>query len=197
MSDRSLAVTEVRSSWTDRVADCMIEGYQRYLSPYKGFSCAYRVLNEERGETSCSSFARLLIAEKGLRASLPEIRARFKQCGTAHRTLREQKAQQKEAENLHRAKFVKSSLETPADLPANDESTEDSPKQKGGIARSSNRRNAISTGGVSNRGGYDALGCGFLSCEAIDCGVCACSSLDLGACAYSSLSGVLAVVSLF
>jgi len=192
MSDRCFAVTDARSSWTDRIADCVIGGYQCYLSPYKGFSCAYRVLNEERGEASCSSFARLLIAEKGLGASFPEIRERFKQCGMAHRTLREQKARLINAEDLRRANIVKSSTDAPTDPPTDDENTEGAPKQKGGIARSSNRRNAVSTGGVSNRGGCDALDCGFLSCEAIDCGACACDSLDLSGCACSSLSGILA-----
>lgn len=156
MSDRCFAVTDARSSWTDRIADCVIGGYQCYLSPYKGFSCAYRVLNEERGEASCSSFARLLIAEKGLGASFPEIRERFKQCGMAHRTLREQKARLINAEDLLHAN-IKSSTDAPTDPPTDDENTEGAPKQKGGIARSSNRRNAVSTGGVSNRGGCDAL----------------------------------------
>ncbi len=57
-----------------------IRGYQRHLSPRKGYACAYRMAH---GGTGCSGFAKAAIAESGLIAALPLIRARFQACRTA------------------------------------------------------------------------------------------------------------------
>lgn len=62
-----------------------IAGYQKYISPYKGFSCAYRVLH--RGE-SCSQYAKRMILAEGISNALPAIRRRFQACKTANERLR-------------------------------------------------------------------------------------------------------------
>ena len=61
-----------------------IRGYQRYLSPIKGYSCAYRLVH---GGTGCSGFAKAEIAEHGLILALPAIRRRLKDCQAAARKL--------------------------------------------------------------------------------------------------------------
>ena len=62
-----------------------IWGYQRFLSPRKGFRCAYSVLH---GGTGCSGFAKYAIRDHGFWGAIPEIRQRFRDCRDASRTLR-------------------------------------------------------------------------------------------------------------
>ena len=71
------------------LASAAIIGYQRYLSPYKGFRCAHCVLH--RG-LSCSEAVRRLFLKHGLIAGWPLMRARFAECKQAARTLRAQRA---------------------------------------------------------------------------------------------------------
>ncbi|WP_269800060.1 membrane protein insertion efficiency factor YidD [Janthinobacterium sp. 67] len=59
-----------------------IRAYQHYLSPWKGFSCAYRVLT---GRDSCSAYGDKVIARHGLRAGLPLLQRRLRACGERHR----------------------------------------------------------------------------------------------------------------
>jgi putative component of membrane protein insertase Oxa1/YidC/SpoIIIJ protein YidD len=66
------------------VALSLIGGYQRWLSPRKGYACAYRLAH---GGTGCSGFAKAAIAETGLFAALPAIRQRFRDCKTAALTM--------------------------------------------------------------------------------------------------------------
>lgn len=68
-----------------QVAISAITGYQKYISPRKGFSCAHRVLY---GGDSCSQHVKKLIAEHGLIAAVPLTRQRFKNCRSANLILR-------------------------------------------------------------------------------------------------------------
>ncbi|SHF19760.1 Haemolytic domain-containing protein [Litoreibacter ascidiaceicola] len=58
-----------------------IWAYQQYLSPSKGFRCAYSV---RHGGTGCSGYAKHAIRDLGLWRALPAIRERFRDCRTAH-----------------------------------------------------------------------------------------------------------------
>ncbi len=69
-----------------RVSVALIELYQRYISPFKGFRCAYRVAT---GEASCSEYAKQAIGEHGFWRSLQSIRNRFRQCRHAATRLAE------------------------------------------------------------------------------------------------------------
>lgn len=57
-----------------------LTGYQRWLSPHKGFSCAYRV---HTGRCSCSSFAKRAIDRVGVFAWPKLQKRRFKRCKQA------------------------------------------------------------------------------------------------------------------
>ncbi|XHS76805.1 membrane protein insertion efficiency factor YidD [Burkholderiaceae bacterium UC74_6] len=59
-----------------------IRAYQRFISPYKGFCCAYRV---HTGRCSCSEFGRRAVARKGVFTGLMLIDARLQRCGEMHR----------------------------------------------------------------------------------------------------------------
>lgn len=59
-----------------------IGAYQRFLSPYKGFACAYRV---HTGRASCSELGRRAIRRHGLWGGLQLLQRRTALCGEAHR----------------------------------------------------------------------------------------------------------------
>ncbi|WP_221763229.1 membrane protein insertion efficiency factor YidD [Methyloradius palustris] len=60
----------------------LIKLYQRFISPYKGFSCAYRV---HTGRSSCSALGYRSIRLLGFWSGLFVLRERIKKCGIAHR----------------------------------------------------------------------------------------------------------------
>ena len=62
-----------------------IRFYRRFISPYKGFSCALRVAT---GGASCSAYGHAVIARFGLRRGLGLLQRRFELCGHAHARLR-------------------------------------------------------------------------------------------------------------
>jgi putative component of membrane protein insertase Oxa1/YidC/SpoIIIJ protein YidD len=55
-----------------------IRFYQRFISPYKGFSCALRVAT---GGASCSAYGHAVIARFGLVRGLGLLQRRFELCG--------------------------------------------------------------------------------------------------------------------
>jgi len=61
-----------------------IEGYQRYISPHKGYCCAHRALHNRM---SCSESVKSIIIKYGIYRSLPLIVRRFKACNAAYKTL--------------------------------------------------------------------------------------------------------------
>lgn len=59
-----------------------IRFYQKRLSPYKGFCCAYR---HHTGASSCSEFGYRAIRRYGLFDGLSVLNRRLNLCGVAHR----------------------------------------------------------------------------------------------------------------
>ncbi len=59
------------------VVDHLIRGYQRNLSPRKGWSCAHRVAH---GGASCSAAVRDLVAHRGVVRAVVPTAARFVAC---------------------------------------------------------------------------------------------------------------------
>ena len=67
------------------IALLAIRCYQRYVSPYKGFACAYRV---HSGRASCSALGYRAIRRYGLQTGLGILRCRLYRCGIAHQWYR-------------------------------------------------------------------------------------------------------------
>lgn len=67
-----------------------ISGYQRYLSPHKGFCCAYR---EWTGARSCSALGKRVIQRYGLFNGVTLLRRRFDKCGAAAMRLAARRSQ--------------------------------------------------------------------------------------------------------
>jgi uncharacterized protein len=59
-----------------------IRVYQRYVSPYKGFCCAYR---QHTGGTSCSTLGYRAVRRHGVFTGLGILRKRTHLCGVANR----------------------------------------------------------------------------------------------------------------
>ena len=57
-----------------------IDGYRRFVSPFKGFTCAH---NRLYGAGSCSDFGRDAILQHGVGQGLAMIRARMQACKVA------------------------------------------------------------------------------------------------------------------
>lgn len=60
----------------------LIRFYKRFISPHKGFACAYRV---HTGHASCSSLGLRAIRRRGALAGLAILRERTYLCGVVHR----------------------------------------------------------------------------------------------------------------
>jgi putative component of membrane protein insertase Oxa1/YidC/SpoIIIJ protein YidD len=70
-----------------RGAVLAISGYRKYLSPYKGYSCAHRVLH---GGDSCSMHIQKLVQEHGWKTAWQLAPERFAQCKAASNILSSQ-----------------------------------------------------------------------------------------------------------
>lgn len=77
-----------------------IHGYQKHISPRKGFRCAHRVYH---GGVSCSEYIRRAIVAHGLRGTCPLARERFAQCRQAAQKMRAARAASIDAAGMHTA----------------------------------------------------------------------------------------------
>ena len=66
-----------------KIALLMIEFYQKHISPYKGFSCAYR---QHTGCASCSSLGYLAIRRFGVFKGIGVLKMRFSYCDEVYRS---------------------------------------------------------------------------------------------------------------
>ena len=63
-----------------KTAILSINFYQKYISPYKGYCCAYGVYHDD---LSCSEYSKQTIKELGVLQSISKIKQRFKECKNA------------------------------------------------------------------------------------------------------------------
>ena len=80
----------------DGVAIVLIIIYQKYLSPYKGYRCAYSVLH---GANSCSSSVINHIKDYGLIRGWRNIKGQFYLCSLASKKLHSEKGKEKNKES--------------------------------------------------------------------------------------------------
>jgi putative component of membrane protein insertase Oxa1/YidC/SpoIIIJ protein YidD len=64
-----------------------ISGYQRFVSPYKGYVCAH---NSLWGKGSCSEYGKRVVLRHGTLLFVPLLQRRFAACHAAARVLAEQ-----------------------------------------------------------------------------------------------------------
>jgi putative component of membrane protein insertase Oxa1/YidC/SpoIIIJ protein YidD len=69
------------------IAVLLIGGYQRHLSPRKGYSCAHRIVH---GGESCSEYVKNVLADKSLFEATLLAKRRFKACSTTYMSSKDQ-----------------------------------------------------------------------------------------------------------
>jgi len=74
-----------------------IDLYQKYLSPYKGYCCAYKVYHDD---VSCSQFTKNSIKELGFCQAMLIIKKRFKDCKISSEKIKEEKKECCESEGF-------------------------------------------------------------------------------------------------
>jgi len=79
----------------DNVAIAFITTYQKYLSPYKGFRCAYSVFHNA---DSCSKHIVNCIKKYGLIGGWDNIKKQFSLCSLAKIKLQDKEEKEKEKE---------------------------------------------------------------------------------------------------
>jgi len=109
------AFSRPRPSLVAQLALCSINLYQRYLSPAKGFSCAYRVLT---GRDSCSAYGYRVIARHGLLNGWSLLRRRLHACGEQHRQHLARTGRPRRLTARHRAQAGDCACDLPCDLPS-------------------------------------------------------------------------------
>jgi putative component of membrane protein insertase Oxa1/YidC/SpoIIIJ protein YidD len=80
------------------VALFAIAGYQRYISPYKGYCCAYAC---RKGQPSCSEFGSRVISKYGIGRGLNLLNARLNACRVASMTSPGENRPRQKAEHYH------------------------------------------------------------------------------------------------
>lgn len=68
-----------------------IKLYQRYISPFKGFRCAYGVMY---GGNSCSKEIYKILETQGLIRGIPLARSQLGKCSVAYKILSSEKAEE-------------------------------------------------------------------------------------------------------
>ncbi len=75
--------------------------YQKYISPYKGFSCAHRRLY---GGESCSQYAKRIVLEEGVVIAWQKLTDRFRECKEASLILKSKRASIEEESERRKSK---------------------------------------------------------------------------------------------
>jgi len=69
-----------------KIAILMINFYQRFLSPVKGFRCAYGALH---GKGTCSQIVKDIVRHEGVFKGWPKIKQQFNNCKSAYLQLQD------------------------------------------------------------------------------------------------------------
>jgi putative component of membrane protein insertase Oxa1/YidC/SpoIIIJ protein YidD len=164
-----LPITNILDGATRSLAITAITGYQKFISPHKGFSCAHRVLY---GCDSCSQYFKQVITEEGIATAIANAKGRFQECREANEILKERRAKCRVRRKYYASRAIASTvaiesgdLEPPEDqdLPENPEESDHSDtKELGGSQWDRKQRSQLNN---SNDGGSNN------NCD--DCGNCA------------------------
>ncbi len=158
-----------------------IAGYQKHLSPLKGFSCAHRLLH---GGVSCSQYTKQIIAQEGLAAALHKSQQRFQECKQANQILRMRlSASENQPPEAEEPEIP--NLEVPGQQAASPEARQSSSSNSNCDSNSVDCAlsgcECVDWSGMISEG-CGAADCSALDCSALDCGAVDCSFLDCGSC---------------
>ncbi|MBW4564057.1 MAG: membrane protein insertion efficiency factor YidD [Mojavia pulchra JT2-VF2] len=158
-------------SFSRQVGVVAITGYQKHLSPHKGFVCAHRILY---GGESCSQYIKRVITEDGFKALVVKSRERFQACKQANQILKSQ------AENLEPSEEEELDNELPKKLLNNH--AKKSSLLKGGNSDSTYCVDCADASCNCAELVSMTPDCGSLDCSGADFGSLDCSGADCGSC---------------
>ncbi|PSB25868.1 membrane protein insertion efficiency factor YidD [Stenomitos frigidus] len=195
-------------SLTRRMASTLIAGYQKQISPRKGFSCAYRVLHRSE---SCSQYTKRTILEGGLGQAFPLIQQRFQACKAANQVLKArlhktklhcQAKPQEDGSVLPVTSFYRHSsrsqpqpgwamqdepLDNDAIEPDSDAEADETQKhQRERIGGGSFKKPPIVTNGESTET-TNQNNCSDWNCDALDCASLGCDAIDCSSADWSAM----------
>ncbi len=190
-------ISNIFNTATRTVAVTAIAGYQRFISPHKGFSCAHRVLY---GCESCSQYFKRVIAEDGILVAIANAKGRFQECREANEVLKERRAKCQSRRQYYASRLVPnmmvSEVGEPDDLGDTEPTDEpqeppnsDKPKISGSRWDSKKRSQTVNNSdGGNNCGNYndcnDCANCvdgmGVMDCDSLNCPDFSCPDLNCG-----------------
>jgi putative component of membrane protein insertase Oxa1/YidC/SpoIIIJ protein YidD len=205
-----LPIANILNTASRGIAVTAISGYQKFISPHKGFICAHRVLY---GCESCSQYFKRVIAEEGIFEAIANAKGRFQECREANEIVKNRRAKRK----IEQKHYANRMMAIEPDNPDNSNLPEESdiPNSIGGSqwdrkkrSQTNNRENnnnnnncdyfnscfdcadllnAIPSdcGNSRHCGDADCLSgmdCSGLDCGSLDCGSLDCSGADCGSC---------------
>ncbi len=198
--------TRVIDYFTRQATAVLITGYQKHLSPRKGFSCAYRVLHRSE---SCSQYTKRTILEGGIQQAMPLIQQRFQACKQANQTLKarieRQQAKQQDFPlerspsygypNMAKQPWIAMQNDAPEDVDESDpieppdetaEPDATQPKQRGGFSGGSFRKPPVANSDAPNTTNSNT-NCSDWNCDAIDCTSIGCDAIDCSSMDFSGM----------
>ncbi len=164
----------VFDSFSRQISITAITGYQRYISPHKGFKCAHRVLH---GGESCSQYVKQVITNNGLKTALLEMKQRFKACKQANHILH---SQMENPELPKENAETESNKTAPIKMPSNRSFFNNDSTNCMDCADLS--CNCVELSNIVPD--CSIVHCNSLDCGALDCSSLDCSALDCGGCSW-------------
>jgi putative component of membrane protein insertase Oxa1/YidC/SpoIIIJ protein YidD len=175
---RNQTIAILKPGIIDSLAIAAISGYQRYLSPHKGFRCAHRVLHQ--GE-SCSQYVKRKVQEDGFVAALRSSRRRFAECKEANLVIQERRRNYL----LSLAAGTSLAIAANTNVAIKDETLETPPTEAedNSFREQENQSGSNDAAGSSNCNEFDGscieVGCDVANClSVVDVGTCDLAGLD-------------------
>ncbi|MEH2291546.1 membrane protein insertion efficiency factor YidD [Nostoc sp.] len=161
-------------SFTRQVSAAAITGYQKHISPHKGFACAHRILYS--GE-SCSQYIKRVVAQEGLKVAFVNSRERFQACKQANQILRCFAASRYASTHSENSE---ESTEEEADTQQREQASRKVAQKSSFI--SSDNTNCFDCADLGCNCASMTPDCGSADCSSLDCSGADCSFLDCGSC---------------
>lgn len=163
-----LPIPNLLNRATRSLAITTITGYQRFISPYKGFSCAHRVLY---GCESCSQYFKRVILEEGIFTAIANAKGRFQECREANEILKVRKAKCRASRKYYASRLTSNPVaiesgesDDSEQEPENADTTQDGQnpensdtKKLGGSRWARKARSQVNSNGNNNNCDYGGL----------------------------------------
>jgi putative component of membrane protein insertase Oxa1/YidC/SpoIIIJ protein YidD len=168
-------------SFTRKIGIVAIAGYQKHISPHKGFVCAHRVLY---GGESCSAYIKRVIAEEGLSAAWGKSHTRFQACKQANLTLQAHKMKRRVLHTENSEPTEQAGEETEGDEQSKYSRQKSSNSYSSDSSSSDSCSDCPDCSDIPDCSGADCSlpDCSDADCGAFDCSSADCGSLDCGGC---------------